>query len=104
MGGDLPELIGAEAAQETIAYTDGIYLEFGADQRIEGIDNSEAVKQIRKNAIRAGLKLVDCPIRHLGTEMAQKIYGKTSLIFNLLHINTAEEKVTEEEIKSMIPY
>ena len=26
----------------------------------------------------------------------------TSLIFNLLHINTAEEKVTEEEIKSMI--
>ncbi|MBC8538425.1 FAD-binding protein [Christensenellaceae bacterium NSJ-63] len=76
VGGDLPELIGAEAAQETIAYTDGIYLEFGADQRIEGIDNSEAVKQIRKNAIRAGLKLVDCPIRHLGTEMAQKIYGK----------------------------
>lgn len=30
-------------------------------------------------------------------------FGKsTSLIFNLLHINTAEEKVTEEEIKSMI--
>ena len=26
----------------------------------------------------------------------------TSLFFNLLHINTAEEKVTEEEIKSMI--
>ena len=26
----------------------------------------------------------------------------TSLIFNLLHINTAEEKVTEEEIRSMI--
>ena len=24
VGGDLPELIGAEAAQETIAYTDGI--------------------------------------------------------------------------------
>ena len=30
----------------------------------------------RSNAIAAGLKLVDCPIRHLGTEMAQEIYGK----------------------------
>ena len=27
-------------------------------------------------AIQAGLKLVDCPIRHLGTEMAQELYGK----------------------------
>ena len=30
---------------------------------------------IRKRAIQAGLKLVDCPIRHLGTEKAQKLYG-----------------------------
>ena len=28
----------------------------------------------RKNAIHAGLKLVDCPIRHLGTEKAQQLY------------------------------
>ena len=29
---------------------------------------------IRRRAIRAGLKLVDCPIRHLGTEKAQELY------------------------------
>ena len=34
----------------------------------------EAVKEIRRRAIQAGLKLVDCPIRHLGTEKAQEIY------------------------------
>lgn len=34
----------------------------------------EEVKEIRRRAISAGLKLVDCPIRHLGTEMAQKLY------------------------------
>lgn len=74
VGGDLPTLIGEELAQETIHYTDGIYLEFGADSKIEGISEPEKTKEIRKRAIQAGLKLVDCPIRHLGTEKAQEIY------------------------------
>ncbi len=74
VGGDLPKLIGDDVAQETINYTDKIYLEFGADERVEGIGNNEEVKLIRKRAIQAGLKLVDCPIRHLGTEKAQDIY------------------------------
>ncbi len=74
VGGDLPTLIGTTLAQETIDYTDGIYLEFGADTHVEGVGNTEAVKDIRKRAIRAGLKLVDCPIRHLGTEKAQDLY------------------------------
>lgn len=74
VGGDLPSLIGEELAQETINYTDKIYLEFGADEHVEGIGNTEEVKDIRKRAIQAGLKLVDCPIRHLGTEKAQGIY------------------------------
>ncbi len=74
VGGDLPSLVGEQRAQETIDYTDSIYLEFGADEHIEGVSNSGAVKEIRRRAIRAGLKLVDCPIRHLGTEKAQDIY------------------------------
>ena len=41
---------------------------------MEGVSDEEAVKDIRKRAIQAGLKLVDCPIRHLGTEKAQEIY------------------------------
>lgn len=75
VGGDLPTLIGPTLAQQTIDYTDGIYLSFGADQHVEGAQNTEEVKEIRKRAIQAGLKLVDCPIRHLGTEKAQQIYG-----------------------------
>ena len=74
VGGDLPTLITPELAQETIRYCDSIYLGFGADTKIEGVSNSDAVKNIRRNAIKAGLKLVDCPIRHLGTERAQDIY------------------------------
>ncbi|MEG0780114.1 MAG: FAD-binding protein, partial [Oscillospiraceae bacterium] len=63
VGGDLPTLIGADLAQETIDYTDKIYLEFGADDHVEGLNAGEEVKAIRKRAIQAGLKLVDCPIR-----------------------------------------
>ena len=74
VGGDLPSLIGENVAQDLIDYTDGIYLEFGADSRVEGVGNEDEVKEIRKRAIKAGLKLVDCPIRHLGTEKAQDIY------------------------------
>ena len=76
VGGDLPMLIGEDFAQELINYTDKIYLEFGADTKIEGINTGDAIKEIRKNAIKAGLKLVDCPIRHLGTEKAQELYLK----------------------------
>lgn len=74
VGGDLPSLIGEDFAQEMIDYTDKIYLEFGADTHIEGINSSEEVKKIRMRAIKAGLKLVDCPIRHLGTEKAHSLY------------------------------
>ena len=74
VGGDFPSLVGEDFAQELINYTDQIYLEFGADTKVEGVADPDAVKDIRRRAIQAGLKLVDCPIRHLGTEKAQTIY------------------------------
>ena len=74
VGGELPALIGEEFAQELIDYTDKIYLEFGADEHVEGIYEGEEINEIRRRAIRAGLRLVNCPIRHLGTEKAQKLY------------------------------
>ena len=74
VGGNLPELIGEQLAQETINYTDKIYLEFGADPHVEGVSDPDKIREIRKKAINANLKLVDCPIRHLGTEMAHQLY------------------------------
>lgn len=76
VGGDLPELLGSELVQATIERCDKIYLDFGADPHVEGAGSPDAVAAIRRRAIRAGLKLVDCPIRHLGTERAQQIYGR----------------------------
>lgn len=74
VGGDLPELVGKKVINEMIHYTDQIYLNFGADTKIEGIEHTDEIKEIRRKAISANLKLVDCPIRHLGTEKAHDIY------------------------------
>jgi uncharacterized FAD-dependent dehydrogenase len=76
VGGDLPDLIGEEETQALIDYADGIYLEFGAAQEAEGLGNPEKTKKIRRRAIQAGLKLVDCPIRHMGTEKGQELYAR----------------------------
>lgn len=75
VGGALPDLVGGEVVSQAIDTVDGLYLAFGADAHIEGLGNREEIAEIRCRAIQAGLKLIDCPIRHLGTEKAQQIYG-----------------------------
>lgn len=34
------------------------------------------IREIRRKAINANLKLIECPIRHLGTEEGYKIYSR----------------------------
>ncbi|MDO5574697.1 MAG: FAD-dependent oxidoreductase [bacterium] len=76
VGGNLPEILGYEKATELIHESDKIYLQFGADQRVYGLDKAAEIREIRRKAITANLKLVECPIRHLGTEEGYKIYAK----------------------------
>lgn len=102
VGGDFPDLVGHEFAQELINYTDSIYLEFGAESKVEGIAQGNKIKEIRKKAIQAGLKLVDCPIRHLGTEKAQEIYKRIEsyLLDNGVEIifgKTCKDLILEDE-------
>lgn len=76
VGGSLPEILGYEKAEELIRESDAIYLKFGADTHVWGIDKEKEIREIRTKAIQANLKLVDCPIRHLGTEKGYEIYEK----------------------------
>ena len=76
VGGNLPAILGYEKTEELIKESDGIYLKFGADTNVYGVDKQEEIREIRKKAINANLKLVECPIRHLGTEEGYKIYEK----------------------------
>ncbi len=76
VGGNLPEILGYEETTKLIGESDQVYLKFGADERVYGVDKEEQIWEIRKKAIHANLKLVECPIRHLGTEEGYKIYSK----------------------------
>lgn len=76
VGGNLPQILGYEAAAKLIRESDEIYLKFGADRSVYGVDKQKELFEIRKKAIEANLKLVECPIRHLGTEEGYKIYEK----------------------------
>ena len=76
VGGNLPEILGYEETKALIHESDDIYLKFGADTRVYGIDKEKEIREIRREAINANLKLVECPIRHLGTEEGYKIYSR----------------------------
>lgn len=76
VGGHLPEILGYDEANKMIHESDEIYLKFGADKSVYGVDKQEELREIRRRAIKANLKLVECPIRHLGTEEGYKIYSR----------------------------
>ncbi len=76
VGGTLPDILGYDEATKLIHESDEIYLSFGADKSVYGIDKEAELREIRRKAINANLKLVECPIRHLGTEEGYKIYSR----------------------------
>lgn len=76
VGGNLPEILGYDKAVELIHESDEIYLKFGADTSVYGVDKEKEIREIRRKAINANLKLIECPIRHLGTEEGYKIYSR----------------------------
>ena len=76
VGGNLPEILGYDKTIELLKESDNVYLEFGADTKVYGVDKEAEIREIRRKAINANLKLVECPIRHLGTEEGYKIYSK----------------------------
>lgn len=76
VGGDLPKLLGVNYTQELINYTDSIFLKFGADPTVVGLEDNDEVREIKRRAISANLKLVNDPVRHLGTEKSRELYQK----------------------------
>ncbi len=67
VGGHLPEILGTERTKALIARVDDTYVRYGAPSPVYGLpdDDTEALE---KQAARAGLRFVNVPIRHIGTE------------------------------------
>jgi uncharacterized FAD-dependent dehydrogenase len=67
IGGNLSRYIDESALEKLIAYTDSIYLRFGAPAEVHGEDTRK-VNDIKSRAERAGLSLLPSRIRHIGTD------------------------------------
>lgn len=76
VGGSLQEYLGVEKTKQLMFYSDDIYLKFGADSKVEGLDNLEKIQKISNKAKENGILLCNCPIRHLGTEKSHELYSK----------------------------
>ena len=76
VGGDLDKYLGVEKTKELMFYADDIYLKFGADTKIEGLDHLDKIKEISDRAKANDIILANCPIRHLGTEKSHELYKK----------------------------
>ena len=98
VGGNLHKYIGVEETKKLIDYTDQIYLDFGADKKLEGTEYKEEVSQIKNKAKKEGLTLIDIPIRHLGTEKAHELYKKLENYLEDNNIDLRFETVVEDLI------
>lgn len=76
VGGILDKYLGVEETKNLMFYTDEIYLKFGADPKLEGLEHLDEIKKIADKAKENNITLANCPIRHLGTEKSHELYKK----------------------------
>jgi len=72
VGGNLTDYMPRETAQTLITYADGIYLDHGAPDKVHGLDDPK-VDEIMYEASRHNIRLVRCPVRHMGTERGYEV-------------------------------
>ena len=108
VGGDLQDYLGVEKTKELMFYADKIYLKFGADPKIEGLENLDKIKEIADRAKQNDILLCNCPIRHLGTEKSHELYGKIEryLLDNnieiMLETNVRDLIIKDNKVKGII--
>ncbi|MCL4464470.1 MAG: FAD-dependent oxidoreductase [Chloroflexi bacterium] len=66
VGGRLDTILGVESLRSLLRYVDDVYMRYGGTDRVYGL--SAEVEEMRREAARAGLRLVPAPIKHLGTD------------------------------------
>lgn len=98
VGGNLQKYIGVEETKRLIDYTDNIYLNFGADSKLEGTEYKEEVNKLKEKSKKQGLNLISIPIRHLGTEKAHDLYKRLEEYLLKRKVNLMYETIVEDLI------
>lgn len=72
VGGRILDYFSEDKCRKLIKYCDNIYLKFGANKIVYGLNN-EKVDKIKYESSKHNIRLVECPVRHLGTELAYNV-------------------------------
>ncbi len=95
VGGRILEYVSESEAKKLIKYCDDIYLNFGANKAVYGLNN-EKIDKIKYEASKHNIRLVECPVRHLGTELSYEVLRK--MYYHLINnTKTQFSELTEVE-------
>lgn len=97
-GGYFKQYLSEKEISDLLTYTDNVYLKFGADKKLHGVERLDEIKKLQEKAFKNNLNLVSYPIRHLGTEKAHILYGKLEEYLKKHDINM----LFETEVKDLI--
>jgi uncharacterized FAD-dependent dehydrogenase len=91
------------AFQQLLQYTDDLYVQFGADPQVHGLESNPTLDSIRRRAAQAHLKLIEAGVRHMGTEKAYDIYSRIQQALEALRIEMRFNTVVEDFIIETSP-
>lgn len=103
VGGHIEDYLGREEAKKMISYADDIYVQYGAPDEIWGLED-ENIEEIAYEASKHHIKLVQCPVRHLGTERAYAVLKNMydalaeNPQFEFWELTTAKEIIVEDGV------
>ncbi len=98
--GNITDYMPVAEAKKLIHYVDGIYLHFGAPEKVYG-KNDKFAEKVAYDARRDNISLIPCPVRHMGTEYSYQVlsnmyrYLSGQPNFEFRELTTAETVVTE---------
>lgn len=101
VGGRIKDYIPEDEAQQLIEYADRMYLEFGAPDEVHGLNNRR-VEDIMYEASKHNIKLIPCPVRHLGTELSYEVLKRMYVYLlqntstEFMELTSAKEIIVEE--------
>lgn len=72
VGGNITDYIPIEKVRKLIKYADDIYLSYGAPTKVYG-ENSKFGDELAYEAKRENISLIQCPVRHMGTEYSFEV-------------------------------
>ena len=98
VGGRLLEYFSEDESKKLIKYCDDMYIKFGANEKVYGL-NSEKVDEVKYEASKHNIRLVECPVRHLGTELAYEVLKS---MYHHLMDNTNTEFIELSEVEEIL--